>query len=32
VGQAPIACPGPDNCSTVNDPNTGNPAQVCLPP
>jgi hypothetical protein len=32
VGQAAIACPGPDNCATVTDPNTGNPAQVCLPP
>jgi hypothetical protein len=32
VGQASVACPGPDTCTTVTDPNTGNPAQVCLPP
>ena len=32
VGHAPIACPGSDNCTAVTDSNTGNQAQVCIPP
>ncbi|HEX3343836.1 MAG TPA: hypothetical protein VHS09_04650, partial [Polyangiaceae bacterium] len=26
------ACPGPDSCTQVTDPNTGGSAMVCIPP
>ena len=32
VDQPAIACPGSDNCTAVTDSNTGNQAQVCVPP